>query len=320
MIYIFTLYLVILFQLTYSSKELGADRCFLDKRSRKHVLPDLCGCTGVITKSNIRYNIILPPHAGTDTLTDLFYEILNVTSCHHEHTDLTIHEKELSEFYSSNYCILNEEQDFDIKKNKNKKEVMKPVFVDQDASRAPIKQNIHWSKYSNELCNTKLNKEILIAIVRSPYSRLVTGYHYMYSRNQNGRHDKSQKNNLIKKFQSFVVGGKSGYIKPLSKMMFSSKEKQIIKPDYFINNTNHEQYLYDVINIIKILGFKKEIISLIQNKMDPKNGFGHHITPKDIVPISLVEYYNDDNIVNIVLERYKDDFELYNLEKNVSLI
>lgn len=282
-------------------------RCFLEWEKVDTQLPDLCGCTGVSPAFNMRYNIILPPHSGTGTLTMVLGRYLKVRTCVHEHTNLAVHYNQTSKI--DDYC-----------------KMLKSKVIQQGDS-------VH--SESTKLCSAIPDRELLVVIARNPFQRLVTGLHFTNEerRIHNTNYisvDKLSKKEQIDKFRAFVkfqTSMDTSYIKPLTEMI-TTNDGKIIYPDFVINNLNTVQYLEDLNNLIRIFGYgSNDTIANIRKSVN--SGYGHYISKADSsntsmpatssISITLEEYF-DEITTNVVLERYKDDFEMFNFERNVTKI
>jgi hypothetical protein len=284
----FTLYGVYLLILVVSARQ--TDRCFLDRILIPHQLPGMCGCTGISPSLNRRFNVILPPHAGTGTLAMVLDEIVKIKSCVHEHTDLAVHQQQLEGL--TDYC------------GKHKRTGSVSVGV---PTTSP-------AEFSTELCGTMSSPEFLVAIARNPYSRLITGFHFVSEQQQKG-YEKLQKPAMVKAFREFVRYGASHYIKPLSKMLIGN-DGVFVNPDFVINNLSPEQYMEDLNNLVRVLGFGNNItLDAIRTRLH--SGFGHHIRHDKSFIVSPAELF-DDATAAITISRYRDDFELFNFERNFS--
>jgi hypothetical protein len=162
-------------------------------------------------------------------------------------------------------------------------------------------------------------------MVRNPFLRLLSGAAY-----QNAIDMKEPKEKVIQDFRTFVILH-SKYI--LSTTYFLKMKNGVVRPpDYIILNENVPRYVNEVINLLRILGYVhnstqesrlREVRSSFDGSTDKRKQLGHHLLDTaDTVTRQYsdipVSEYDDDATINFVLKRYKDDFTMFYLERNVS--
>jgi len=140
-------------------------------------LPFLCGCTGFSSSRRQRWNIVLPPHTGTGTLTMAIRSMPGSQHCNHVHTTIASHEHEtasLAEFCSSNNSL-----------------VWNSTTAGQD------------------LCGNSDNEvsvnEFTAVIVRNPFQRLLTASRYKFVHQL--RESVLSREELIDQFRVYIKTG-----------------------------------------------------------------------------------------------------------------
>lgn len=251
-----------------------------------------CGCSGISSDGGFAWNVLLPPHAGTGTIVRIIGDIFK--SCVHEHTFQYLHEIDVESF---------------------KYEKCKGISFRKKKESSALKTR----------CSALEKHEFTVALVRNPYLRVLTGasYHGILNMSQ-PRHE------IVSSFRNWFNKGAYHYVAPLTAML-TSQDGNIVRPTFVINSGNPVEFSNGVLHLLHILGASQEEINAARDKLY-NNAFGHHtekvpkITSGDEIPKILsyksipVEHYFQKAQVTEILKRYQDDFMMFHLEKNVSLV
>ena len=273
--------------IVFTSQFTGANVCSRVNRPANTPVDRMCGCTGVSPTFKVPWNVILAQHSGTGTLVEAFNEA-GASTCVHEHTFQLLHEQDMARV--SAYC------------KKHKKKI-----------RAGKWESAPQSTDFRVLCDAVSKPEILIALVRNPFRRILSSAAF------HGKLKMSKPiNECVGAFRTWVMSPERPWVPSVTS--FLTVDNTFRRPNYVINNRNDAEYLEELLNILRLMGYDDpDQLDMVRKNLTA--GAGHHIARswnplRNYKTIPVADWYDNTSIASI-LEEYHDDFDYFNLERDV---